>query len=127
MGRDLLVSDEEECDLNAADIIDVMIFATFTSVATLASSIQQIHYATSWSTIKEAQFEQADRSMIHPGLAFGGAAQITDVVLFHIRKYISCLHLIVLTLSAIEFYCYNVMSLNILFWYVEFPSHSGIY
>jgi hypothetical protein len=64
-----------------------MIFSSFTSIATLGSFIQQIHYAVDWSTIKQAQFDQAVKSLSHPGLAFGGAAERTDVILFYIRTY----------------------------------------
>jgi hypothetical protein len=69
-----------------ADVPDVMIFSTFTSIATLASFIQQIHYAVAWSIIKQSQFDLAVMSISHPGLAFGGAAEQTDVILFYIRK-----------------------------------------
>ncbi|KAN0108479.1 hypothetical protein V8E51_008221 [Hyaloscypha variabilis] len=80
----------------------VTIFSAFTALSTLGSIIQQLHYATSWVVIKEAQFNKAVQSLDHPGLALGGAAQPVDVVLFFI-----------------QFYCYNVMSLNILFWTVQ--------
>ena len=66
-----------------------MIFSSFTSIATLASFIQQIHYATDWSIIKQAQFDQAVESLQHPGLSFGGAAEKTDVILFYIREQTS--------------------------------------
>jgi hypothetical protein len=66
----------------------VTIFSTFTAISTLASIIQQVHYATSFFTIKQAQFQQAVKSLSHPGLAFGGAAEPTDVVLFYIRMRI---------------------------------------
>jgi hypothetical protein len=65
---------------------DVTIFSAFTALSTLGSIIQQIHYATSWVIIKEAQFNKAVQSLDHPGLALGGAAQPVDVVLFFIRK-----------------------------------------
>lgn len=63
-----------------------MIFALFTAISTLASIIQQFHYVFDWSTIKHAQYEQALKSVSHPGLAFGGAAGQADIVLFYIRK-----------------------------------------
>ena len=68
-----------------ANSTDVMIFATFTAVSTLASIVQQLHYALDWRIIKQAQFDQAIKSLSHPGLAFGGAAEKADVVLFYIR------------------------------------------
>jgi hypothetical protein len=70
-----------------ANISDVMIFSTFTSIATLASFVQQIHYALAWSLIKQSQFETAVKSLSHPGLSFGGAAEPIDVILFYIRKH----------------------------------------
>ncbi len=66
--------------------IDVTIFSGFTALSTLTSIIQQVHYATAWVVIKEAQFEKAVESQTRKGLAFGGAAQIVDQVLFFIRK-----------------------------------------
>lgn len=68
--------------------LDVTIFSAFTALSTIGSIIQQIHYATSWLIIKEAQFNKAVQSLHHPGLAFGGAAQPVDVVLFFIRKLV---------------------------------------
>jgi hypothetical protein len=68
----------------------VTLFSTFTALSTLASIIQQLHYATAWAIIKEAQFQKAVKSLTHKGLAFGGAAQIVDQVLFFIRTYLEC-------------------------------------
>jgi hypothetical protein len=65
---------------------DVTVFSSFTALSTLGSITQQLHYATSWVIIKEAQFHKAVESLDHPGLALGGAAQPVDVVLFFIRK-----------------------------------------
>ncbi|KAH6674167.1 hypothetical protein B0J14DRAFT_33301 [Halenospora varia] len=79
----------------------VTIFSAFTALSTLGSIIQQFHYAFDWRVIKQAQFDQAVKSLSHPGLAFGGAAEKADIILFNI-----------------QFYSYNVMSLNILFWAV---------
>jgi hypothetical protein len=67
-------------------LLVVTIFSTATAISTLASIIQQLHYATSWLVIKQAQFQQAVKSLSHPGLAFGGAAEQTDIILFYIRK-----------------------------------------
>ncbi|KAE8448058.1 hypothetical protein EG329_009823 [Mollisiaceae sp. DMI_Dod_QoI] len=80
----------------------VTIFSGFTALSTAASLVQQLHYATSWVVIKQAQFDKALLALTHKGLAIGGAAQIVDQVLFYI-----------------QFYCYNVMSLNILFWTIS--------
>ncbi|KAF8851897.1 hypothetical protein BDZ45DRAFT_129285 [Acephala macrosclerotiorum] len=79
----------------------VTILSGFTALSTAASIAQQFHYATSWVIIKQAQFDKAVLALTHKGLAFGGAAQIVDQILYFI-----------------QFYCYNVMSLNILFWTV---------
>ncbi|KAK0106940.1 hypothetical protein ONS95_003655 [Cadophora gregata] len=79
----------------------VTIFSGFTALSTFASLIQQIHYAAAWEVIKEAQFHKAVESQTRKGLAFGGAAQIVDQVLFYI-----------------QFYSYNVMALNVFFWTV---------
>ncbi|KAG4434667.1 hypothetical protein IFR05_009842 [Cadophora sp. M221] len=79
----------------------VTIFSGFTALSSLASVIQQVHYAVAWVVIKEAQFQKAVESQTRKGLAFGGAAQIVDQVLFFI-----------------QFYCYNVMALNVFFWTV---------
>ncbi|KAG4410962.1 hypothetical protein IFR04_015909 [Cadophora malorum] len=79
----------------------VTIFSGFTALSTFASVIQQIHYASAWFVIKEAQFQKAVESQTRKGLAFGGAAQIVDQVLFFI-----------------QFYSYNVMALNVFFWTV---------
>ena len=62
-----------------------MIFSSFCAVSTLASIIQQFHYALSWETIMKAKYDQAVRGLEHPGLAYGGAAEQTDVILFYIR------------------------------------------
>lgn len=61
------------------------IFSTFTAISTFASIIQQIHYVVDWHEIKHAQYEQAVRSLDHPALAFGGAAEKADIVLFYTR------------------------------------------
>ena len=66
--------------------IDVTLLCAFTALSTVGSIIQQFHYATSWVDIKQAQFEKAIQSLTEPSLAFGGAAQKTDVALFYIRK-----------------------------------------
>ncbi|PVH80644.1 hypothetical protein DL98DRAFT_515304 [Cadophora sp. DSE1049] len=79
----------------------VTIFSGFTALSTFASVIQQIHYAAAWVVIKEAQFQKAVESQTRKGLAFGGAAQIVDQVLFYI-----------------QFYSYNVMAINVFFWTV---------
>lgn len=87
---------------NANAHVDVTLLAMFTCISTLGSISQQLHYATSWEKIKQAQYNKAVESLTNPSLGFGGAADITDVVLYWI-----------------QFYCYNVMSLMVLFWYVS--------
>ncbi|KAH8596385.1 hypothetical protein B0O99DRAFT_593705 [Bisporella sp. PMI_857] len=79
----------------------ITMLASFAATSTFASIIQQVHYATSWVAIKEAQYKKALKSVEIPGLALGGASETTDVVLFNI-----------------QFYCYNVMALCTFFWAV---------
>ncbi|KAL3424019.1 glycoside hydrolase [Phlyctema vagabunda] len=79
----------------------VALLTIFTSISTLASIIQQFHYALAWKSVKQAQYSKAVESLSNPSLSFGGAAQIVDVILYWI-----------------QFYCYNVMSLMVLFWAV---------
>jgi hypothetical protein len=62
------------------------LFSAFTALSTLASIIQQLHYATAWAIIKQAQFDKALETLTHPGLALGVSAQSVDQVLFFIRK-----------------------------------------
>ena len=45
-----------------------------------------MHYAIAWAVVKQAVYAKAVRSLEHPGLALGGAAQIVDEVLFGIRE-----------------------------------------
>lgn len=66
---------------------DVTIHSSFTSLSTLASIIQQIHFAIRWRVIKEAQFNKAIRATILPGLTFVGGAHPVDMALFFIRKH----------------------------------------
>ncbi len=73
-------------------MLDVTIFSAFTALSTFASIIQQLHYATAWEVIKQAQFDKALASQKRKGLAFGGAAQIVDQVLFYIRESFLALH-----------------------------------
>lgn len=65
---------------------DVTIFSGFTALSSIASVGQQIHYATAWRVIKEAQFHRAVDTLTNKGLAFGGAAHPVDIVLFFIRS-----------------------------------------
>jgi hypothetical protein len=64
----------------------VTLLNLFTATSTLASIIQQIHYATAWVAIKQAQYDKAVEYLNTPSLAIGGAAEKTDVVVFDIRK-----------------------------------------
>lgn len=69
-----------------SDLKDITLLGTFTAISSLASIIQQIHYATSWAIIKKAQYDKAVENIGTPALTVGGAAQKVDVVLFTIRK-----------------------------------------
>jgi hypothetical protein len=73
-----------------AYLIDVTFLCFFTALSTVASIIQQFHYAFAWEVIKQAQFNQAVQSLTTPALGLGGAAQIVDVVLFDIRTLNWC-------------------------------------
>ncbi|EPQ61896.1 hypothetical protein BGT96224_4631, partial [Blumeria graminis f. sp. tritici 96224] len=81
---------------------DVTFFSVFTVVSTFASIIQQIHFVANWNIIKQGHFEHVMDKMHRHGIAFGGAGETWDLVLFYI-----------------QFYCYNAMSLNILFWAIS--------
>ena len=48
--------------------------------------VQQLHYATSWAVIKEAQFKKAVKSLNQPALALQGASESTDIILYDIRE-----------------------------------------
>ncbi|RDW92421.1 hypothetical protein BP5796_01815 [Coleophoma crateriformis] len=85
----------------------VALLTIFTSISTLGSFVQQLHYVSDFTVIKEAQFQKALASLDTPALGFGGSAEIGDVVLYWI-----------------QFYCYNVMSLMVLFWTVALFSAS---
>jgi hypothetical protein len=74
--------------LNTDRLVDVTLLCSFTLLSTVASIIQQFHYAFAWETIKQAQFDKAVQSLTVPALGLGGAAQIVDVALFDIRKFI---------------------------------------
>ncbi|SZF06291.1 unnamed protein product [Blumeria hordei] len=80
----------------------VTFFSVFTVVSTFASIIQQIHFVANWNIIKQGHFEHVMDKMHRHGIAFGGAGETWDLVLFYI-----------------QFYCYNAMSLNILFWAIS--------
>lgn len=67
-------------------ISDITLISVAVLIGTIASIVQQIHFAVAWVDIKEAQFAKAVLSLTDPSLAFGGAAQIWDVVLFYIRR-----------------------------------------
>jgi len=60
--------------------------AVFSAISTLASMVQQLHFAIEWESVKEAEFEKALRSVKTPSLALSGPAQEIDIVLFNIRK-----------------------------------------
>jgi hypothetical protein len=67
-------------------MIDVMIHSTFTALTTLASIVQQVHYAVAWRAVKQAHYEKALRAVELPGLTFVGGAHPVDRALYLIRK-----------------------------------------
>jgi hypothetical protein len=74
-------------------------------VACVASIAQQIHFATDWVGIKEAQYAAKERNPTNPILVVTGSAQGADLGLFWI-----------------QFTSYNINSLLVLFWFVTFVS-----
>ena len=105
-----------QCQTVADYLVDVTLLCFFAAISTVASIIQQFHYAFAWEVIKQAQFDRALQSLTTPALGLGGAAQKVDVVLFVIRGFIQPPISNPRANSQAEYYCYNVMSLNILFW-----------
>ncbi|KAG9247384.1 hypothetical protein BJ878DRAFT_191332 [Calycina marina] len=79
----------------------ITMLATFSAISTVGSIAQQIHYGTSWASIKEEQYQKALNIQTYPGLAFTGASGTLDIVLYNMQLY-----------------CYNVMSLSVMFWAV---------
>ncbi|RKF65468.1 putative glycoside hydrolase [Erysiphe neolycopersici] len=80
----------------------VTLFSGFSVLSTFASIIHQIHYVANWKDLRMAHYQQAVESYQRHGIAFGGVGETWDVVLFYF-----------------QFYCYNVMVLNILFWAIS--------
>ncbi|RFU35838.1 hypothetical protein B7463_g477, partial [Scytalidium lignicola] len=78
---------------------DVTSITAFAALSTLAAILEQIHYATSFRIIKQAEYENALKSLKTPAYGYYNSPQMVDAVLFWI-----------------QFYCYDVMALNILFW-----------
>lgn len=64
----------------------VTIFSAFTSLSTLASIGQQIHFAISWETIHQAEYESAVEGLKRARIVYGNAVVIVDSVLYYIRK-----------------------------------------
>lgn len=81
--------------------LDVSLIAAFASLACAASIAQQIHFATDWVSIKEAQSAARERDPTSPILIVTGSTQGADLGLFWI-----------------QFASYNSDSLLILFWFV---------
>lgn len=84
---------------------DVAMLAFFTSLGTTASIIQQFHTIIDWNDIKLAQFANQQANADDPELAITGGSLGLDLVLFYI-----------------QFYCYNVEALLVLFWCVKLSS-----
>lgn len=81
---------------------DTSLIAIFSSLACVASISQQIHYATRWESIKQAEYAAKVLDPYNPILVVTGATQGVDLGLFWI-----------------QFTTYNINSLLILFWYVQ--------
>ncbi|KAK3939873.1 glycoside hydrolase [Diplogelasinospora grovesii] len=80
----------------------VMMLAFFTTLSTLASIIQQIHTIALWKDVKTAQYEYQKAHVGNPELNIAGNSTGLDLVLFYI-----------------QFYCYNVEAMLVLFWSAE--------
>ncbi|KAK0712222.1 hypothetical protein B0T21DRAFT_297479 [Apiosordaria backusii] len=80
----------------------VMMLGSFMVLHTFTSIIQQIHTIIWWNDIKTAQWQNVVENVGNPELNITGASTGLDLVLFYI-----------------QYYCYNVESLLIVFWAVE--------
>ncbi|TGO52245.1 hypothetical protein BCON_0145g00270 [Botryotinia convoluta] len=80
----------------------VTFLAKFSALSTLGSIAQQIHYNRSWLIVKHDAYATALKAVETPALGFSGVGNNLDLVLF-----------------TIQFYCYNVMALMVLFWAVK--------
>ncbi|KAK0665703.1 hypothetical protein QBC41DRAFT_339660 [Cercophora samala] len=80
----------------------VMMLGSFMVLHTFTSIIQQIHTIAWWNDIKTAQWQNVVDNVGNPELNITGASTGLDLVLFYI-----------------QYYCYNVESLLIVFWAVE--------
>ncbi|KAI6248011.1 hypothetical protein HI914_03418 [Erysiphe necator] len=80
----------------------VTLISGFSVLSTLASIFHQIHYVANWKMLRMAHYQQTVKIYHRHGIAFAGVGETWDVVLFYF-----------------QFYCYNVMALNILFWAIS--------
>ncbi|KFY72879.1 hypothetical protein V499_07013 [Pseudogymnoascus sp. VKM F-103] len=87
------------CWRHGAKSTYVSLIAVTASVACVASIAQQIHFATDWVGIKQAQYAAKERNPTNPILVVTGSAQGADLGLFWI-----------------QFTSYNINSLLVLFW-----------
>lgn len=67
-------------------MVDISLLAFFASLSTLASIIEQFHYAIAWEKITQAEYEKALEIVNSPSLGVGRAAQKTDIVLARIGE-----------------------------------------
>jgi hypothetical protein len=95
---------------------DITFLSGFSAISTLGSIIQQIHYNTSWAIVKQDDYNKALKAVKDPSLGITGIANPTDRVLYLIRTYTPVQPVQPALIHSPEFYCYNVMSLNVLFW-----------
>jgi hypothetical protein len=64
---------------------DVSLIAIFTSISTLCSMIQQVHYALDWQSIRIAEWLASTDTEALPAFRLVGVADKMDIVLFVIR------------------------------------------
>lgn len=70
-------------------MLDVTLICIFTTICTLTSILEQIHYATSFREIKQAEYENALKSLKTITFGYNDSPQIVDTVFFWIRKHFS--------------------------------------
>jgi len=85
----------------ADGLTDVTLIACVVCLSSTASIVQQIYYACEWRIIKTVAWQQANLSVDMPAVAFGPLSTGFNLALFEI-----------------QFVCYSISALLILFWFV---------
>ena len=82
--------------------VDVTLITAFVTLSTTASIIQQVYYACEWRTVKTVALQQAKASAHQPSLAYGPLSTGLNLALYEI-----------------QFVCYSINAMLVLFWYVQ--------